>query len=195
MGAGESRVGWFGVVAGVRVGRPSCGSRMMPLAGLRISCGLREKRVHLAHSGRLPLRGVRVAALSCGSRMMPSAGSQICARISCGLAKMRAHLVLSGMSSLRGVRVTALSRGSCISPAAGQWDCGRISSNMTRIDCYNALPGLLWLQKPRIAGLFWTFSRLTRKVTPVGFEPTTLKLEVSCSIQLSYGAVRQRVPL
>ena len=154
MGAGESRVGWFGVVAGVRVGRPSC-----------------------------------------GSRMMPSAGSQICARISCGLAKMRAHLVLSGMSSLRGVRVTALSRGSCISPAAGQWDCGRISSNMTRIDCYNALPGLLWLQEPRIAGLFWTFSRLTRKVTPVGFEPTTLKLEVSCSIQLSYGAVRQRVPL
>ena len=25
-------------------------------------------------------------------------------------------------------------------------------------------------------------------VAPVGFEPTTLSLEVSCSIQLSYGA-------
>lgn len=31
-------------------------------------------------------------------------------------------------------------------------------------------------------------------VAPVGFEPTTLSLEVSCSIQLSYGATSLILP-
>lgn len=158
-------------------------------------CNVAQKQVHLASAGSWLLRGLGVALLSWGSRMVPSLGWQSCGRISCNVVEKLVYLAPAGSWPLRGVRVGRLYWGSCIPPTVGQWNCGRILCNMTRIDCYHALPDLLRLQEPGTAGPFRIFRRLTRKVTPVGFEPTTLKLEVSCSIQLSYGAVRQRVPL
>lgn len=140
MGAGESRVGWFGVVAGVRVGRPSCGSRMMPLAGLRISCGLREKRVHLAHSGRPSSRDVAVTALSCDSRIPLFAGPRLYVGISCNVREKLAYHALAGSWPLRGVRVAALSRGSCISPSSGQLSCVCISCDAAEKQIYLAFP-------------------------------------------------------